>query len=196
MCSEYPVTSSTMTFNHFEYVVKFAIPFTTVVQNGEIMTSIIVQIFPFIPSRSYSRMARHFTIFFLRQGCWDVHVSRFPQLAAILFWSWSPPNVLWLRLPIYTVTLALYLWFKTTKNSTSSLYQDKSGIVRLASTYPLYSIKMPPQDATHPYQVLRRKDLQPHFSAESLRAKICDQVSTNAIISTPCHNLSLICPMH
>ena len=54
MCSKYPITGSTTTLKYFECVVQFAIPFTTVVPSGGIMTSIIVQILPYFPSKSYS----------------------------------------------------------------------------------------------------------------------------------------------
>ena len=48
-----------------------------------------------------------------------------------------------IRVPICTGTLSPYLLSGTTKSSTSSIYWGKYGIVRLASTYPLYGIGMP-----------------------------------------------------
>ena len=57
------------------------------------------------------------------------------------------------------------LWSRTTKNSTSSLYWGKPGIVRLASMYTLYSIGIPPcpQDTTNPSV----EDPQSTFSTEA-----------------------------
>ena len=66
MCSEYSVNGSTTTLKHFECVVKFVISCTTVVPNGWITTSFIVQMLPFTPSRSYLGMSRPFTIFLFK----------------------------------------------------------------------------------------------------------------------------------
>ena len=63
-------------------------------------------------------------------------------------------------------SLSPYLWSKTTKNNTSSLYLGKSGIVRLASMYPLYGIEMPPIPSRHntsPIKFLMGRILNPIF---------------------------------
>ena len=87
--------------------------------------------------------------------------------------------------PNCTCTLSPYLWSETTKHNTSLLYQGKSGIVRLASMFPLYGIeKLPsPQDGTH---LPQWKDPQPLFVENpSMWAGVSVPLSTSAIISLP-----------
>ena len=167
---EYPITGSTNTSTHFESVIKFVMAFTTVVMNSRIMTSLIVQILPFTPLRSYPEMFRPFTVFLLeitvlRCTCFQISPSCCNYFSVIVTTKWSMSWVL-----ICTCTLAPYWWFETTKNNTSSLYQGKSGIVMLASRYFLYGIKMPssPWDVTHLLSNSQWKDPKPHFCTESL----------------------------
>ena len=63
MSSGYLGTGSISAFKHFECIIKFLLPLTTVVPNGGIMTSLWMQILPFTPLRSYSETSRPFTVF-------------------------------------------------------------------------------------------------------------------------------------
>ena len=67
-------------------VIKFTIPFTTVVPNGEITTSLIEQILPFTPLRSSSGTSRPFTVFLLETTMLRCPSSQFLKPANILFW--------------------------------------------------------------------------------------------------------------
>ena len=136
-------------------------------QNYDFPDSVILH---FSPSRSYSGTFRPFTVFLLeitvlRCTCSQVSPACYNCFSVTGKTKWS---MTWV--PICTGTISPYLWSEMTKNNTSSLYWDKSGIVRLASTNPLYDIKMPPspQDATHPHHISQWKDPQPHFCTETL----------------------------
>ena len=135
-------------------------PFTTVVMNGKIMTSLTVHILPFTPLRLYSGMFRPFMVFclditVLRCTCFHVSSACCNSFSVIVTTTW----------PMTWVPIC------TTKNNTSSLYQGKCGIVRWDSMYPLYGIEMPPIpfNTQHtPYQIPQWQDPQPLFCTESL----------------------------
>ena len=67
---------------YFECVIKFTMPFTTVVMNGRITTSLIEQ--TFTPLRLYLGMLGPSLYSFHKLQCWGVPVSRYPQPVAIL----------------------------------------------------------------------------------------------------------------
>ena len=75
----------------------------------------------------------------LRCTCFQVYPACCNSSMVIVVTKWCMT-----RVPICTGTLSPYLLLKTTRNNTSSLYWGKPGIMRLASTYPLYSITVPP----------------------------------------------------
>ena len=188
ICSKYPVTGSTTTFKHFECIIKFVLPFTTVVLNGGITASLIVQILPFTPSRLYSETSRPFTIFLLETTvlrCTHFQVSPACFNSVLVSHQWM----------VYELGGYLHLdsilhtYSKQPKNSTSSLYQGKSCIVMLASTYPSYGIKIPSVPLrcnTYPTNFLSGRIFNPiSVQNPSVRAEIWDPVSTSAIVSTP-----------
>ena len=142
MWSNYPITGSTTTFMHFECVIRFIMPFTTVVTNGRIMTSLIVQILPFTPLGSYSGVFRPFTVFFseitvLRCTWFKICPVCCKSFSVIVTIKWS---MTWV--PICTGTL--YMLFMVLK-----------------CPHPL--------KVEHTlYQIPQWKDCQPHFCTESL----------------------------
>ena len=152
MCYKYPITGSANTFKHFKCIIKFIIPFTTVVLNGRMMTSLIVWIFPFTPFRSHLGTLRPFTVFLLeitvlRCTCFQVPPACCHSFSVIVTTKFS---MTWML--ICTCTLSPYLWSQMIKNNISSLYQGKSGTVRLAFMYPFMVLKCPhsPWDEIHP----------------------------------------------
>ena len=109
MCSKYPTTGLTTTLKYFECVVKFTIPFTTIVSNSEILTSLIVQILPFTHSKSCSVTSRPFIVFFFetmvpRCTYFPVFPAFCNSFSVIVVQSWS---MTWV--PICTRTLFLYI---------------------------------------------------------------------------------------
>ena len=151
MWSEYPLNGSATTFIHFECVIKFVMPFTIVVMNGWTMTSLIVWIFPFTTFRSYSGTFRPFIVFLLEITVLRCTCFQVSPACCNSFSGHSHNQMVYDQGTYLHRYPSPYLWSKMTKNNTSSLYQGKSGIVRLASMYHLCSIKCPhPQDTTHP----------------------------------------------
>ena len=142
-------------------IIKFAMLFTMMVSNGGIITSLIMKILPFTPSISYSGMYRLSMVFLfeitvLTCTCFQVSPVSCNYSLIIVVTKWS---MTWV--PIFTGSLSPYLWSRMTKTNMSSLYWGKLGIVRLASTYPLYGIGTPCLLEMH--QTSQWKDPQPKF---------------------------------
>ena len=89
------------------------------------------------------------------------------------------------RVPNCTGTCSLYLWSKTAKNNTSSLYQGKPGLLRLVLMYPLYGIEIMPNPSRcnkFPWGGICHQISKWN---PSIRMKTWDPESTSAITSIP-----------
>ena len=137
------VQISTIIFTHFKGVIYLASPFTRIVTNGSITTICIIQVLPLNPVRSCWGMLGLSAVFLLDKTV----LNRTSFQVSPVCHNYS--------VVIVTIKLSMskalnckstnspYLCSETTNEYRSSLYQGKSGMIKLASMYPLYGIKIP-----------------------------------------------------
>ena len=134
---------------------QVTLPLTTLVPNGGIHDFPYSVKFTFQPSETVLGNMKAFQYLFCETWlfgdndtgeCFLVSPAFYNSFLVIVATNWS---MTWV--PIVP-GFYLHIYHLKQQNNMSSLYWDKSGIVKLACTYPLYGIEMlpPPWDTTHP----------------------------------------------